>query len=211
MTLPMLHDSYQQLKARHYSTTDVAQNWWTTSGDSTFLPTTLPCSEIPDAPTCSPDTLTTTSYTSSAIPTTIFTPPTTPTPTAGIPTTFTTSVPVTTITTSDATFTSWSMTEFTSLPASSTLSESTSAFPSETPTSNVGVKDLCAGDRLDASAEGLIASAILPTILGLIIWVRHSGIYCVFKLIFPSQLVFAILRPKFRQIYGLREWFVKEE
>lgn len=28
---------------------------------------------------------------------------------------------------------------------------------------------------------------------------------------FTLQLIFAILRPKFRQIYGLREWFVSEE
>ena len=26
-----------------------------------------------------------------------------------------------------------------------------------------------------------------------------------------SQLLFALIRPRFRQVYGLREWFVQEQ
>ncbi|KAK7029822.1 MPN domain-containing protein [Favolaschia claudopus] len=47
--------------------------------------------------------------------------------------------------------------------------------------------------RTDASSNGLLASIIIPSLIGLLIW-----------------LLFAILRPRFRQLYGLREWFVEQ-
>lgn len=53
---------------------------------------------------------------------------------------------------------------------------------------------MCIGHGLDASAIGLLASIVLPSVIGLIIWV-----------------IFAILRPRFRQVYALREWFVQQD
>ncbi|KZT02505.1 uncharacterized protein LAESUDRAFT_661940 [Laetiporus sulphureus 93-53] len=49
---------------------------------------------------------------------------------------------------------------------------------------------VCIGDGLDVPALGLLSTLVLPTIVGLCIW-----------------LLFAILRPRFRQVYGVREWF----
>lgn len=53
---------------------------------------------------------------------------------------------------------------------------------------------MCIGHGLDASADGLLATIILPSAIGLLLW-----------------LVFAIIRPHYRQIYGLREWFVQPD
>ncbi|KAF8807999.1 hypothetical protein BYT27DRAFT_7190091 [Phlegmacium glaucopus] len=51
---------------------------------------------------------------------------------------------------------------------------------------------VCAGHGFDSAATGIIATVIIPSAIGLILW-----------------LVFAVLRPRFRQIYALREWFVQ--
>ncbi|KAI0962461.1 hypothetical protein AcV7_001301 [Taiwanofungus camphoratus] len=52
---------------------------------------------------------------------------------------------------------------------------------------------ICIGDGLDVSSIGLLSTLVLPTVVGLLIW-----------------LLFAIIRPRFRQVYGLREWFVPQ-
>ncbi|KAH8835622.1 hypothetical protein DL96DRAFT_1454607 [Flagelloscypha sp. PMI_526] len=52
----------------------------------------------------------------------------------------------------------------------------------------------CVGNGLDASADGILASVLVPSALGLLIW-----------------LLFAILRPHFRQVYALREWFPPQD
>ncbi|KAH8992407.1 hypothetical protein EDB92DRAFT_1857796 [Lactarius akahatsu] len=52
---------------------------------------------------------------------------------------------------------------------------------------------VCLGHGLDASVDGLLATMALSGLIGLLLW-----------------LLFALLRPRFRQIYGLREWFVQE-
>jgi len=49
---------------------------------------------------------------------------------------------------------------------------------------------VCIGHGLDVPAIGVLSTLVLPTAIGLLIW-----------------LLFAILRPRFRQVYGLREWF----
>ncbi|KAH9937349.1 uncharacterized protein B0H18DRAFT_950236 [Fomitopsis serialis] len=49
---------------------------------------------------------------------------------------------------------------------------------------------VCIGHGLDVPAIGVLSTLVLPTAIGLVIW-----------------LLFAILRPRFRQVYGLREWF----
>ncbi|KAF8347052.1 hypothetical protein F5887DRAFT_1178097 [Amanita rubescens] len=51
--------------------------------------------------------------------------------------------------------------------------------------------NICVGKRLDVSADGLLATAVLSCAIGLVSWV-----------------LFAIIRPRFRSIYALREWFV---
>lgn len=56
------------------------------------------------------------------------------------------------------------------------------------------IQPVCIGDGLDAASDGVIATVVLPTSVGLAIW-----------------LLFAVLRPRYRQIYALREWFVQQE
>lgn len=52
---------------------------------------------------------------------------------------------------------------------------------------------MCLGHGLDASVDGLLATIVLSGLSGLLLW-----------------LLFALIRPHCRQIYGLREWFVQE-
>lgn len=56
------------------------------------------------------------------------------------------------------------------------------------------IQPVCIGDGLDSASDGVIATVVLPTSVGLAIW-----------------LLFAVLRPRYRQIYALREWFVQQE
>ncbi|KAJ7353567.1 hypothetical protein DFH08DRAFT_956621 [Mycena albidolilacea] len=56
------------------------------------------------------------------------------------------------------------------------------------------ISPVCTGSGTDASSDGLIASVIVPSLIGLSIW-----------------LLFAVLRPQFRQFYALREWFVDQD
>ncbi|KAG0702753.1 hypothetical protein DFH29DRAFT_999137 [Suillus ampliporus] len=60
--------------------------------------------------------------------------------------------------------------------------------------SNAQNQPVCIGDGLDAASDGVIATVVLPTCIGLAIW-----------------LLFAVLRPRYRQIYALREWFVQQD
>ncbi|KAF7326857.1 MPN domain-containing protein [Mycena venus] len=61
------------------------------------------------------------------------------------------------------------------------------------PQANLNSNPVCIGSGSDASSDGLLASILIPSFIGLLIW-----------------LLFAILRPRFRQLYGLREWFVEQ-
>ncbi|KAG2120632.1 uncharacterized protein F5147DRAFT_662683 [Suillus discolor] len=56
------------------------------------------------------------------------------------------------------------------------------------------IQPICIGDGLDSTSVGVIATVVLPTSVGLAVW-----------------LLFAVLRPRYRQIYALREWFVQQE
>ncbi|KAI0651968.1 hypothetical protein C8Q79DRAFT_1018843 [Trametes meyenii] len=177
--------------------------WWTTSDGPTFVPSqTLSLSPSPSSSPASSDS--SPSIASSAIPTTSrpsatatsadFT-PTSPIPssaTSGPPslssslTTFTTSVPIT-ITNPDTTFVSFSETTITS-------SRVFTAFPdTQTIEAAALLEPVCIGDGVDTYSLGLLSTLVVPTVFGLLIW-----------------LLFAILRPRYRQVYGLREWFVQQ-
>ncbi|KAL5519004.1 hypothetical protein ACEPAH_687 [Sanghuangporus vaninii] len=80
-----------------------------------------------------------------------------------------------------------------------TITTSSAFLVSQTAVGNVGSisaagQPVCIGDGLDISAVGLISTLIIPSAIGLIIW-----------------LVFAILRPRFRQVYSVREWFPPQD
>ncbi|KAJ7091404.1 hypothetical protein B0H15DRAFT_234366 [Mycena belliarum] len=184
---------------------DFRQHWWTTSNGSVFLPSgTEPgSSKSTDRSSSSSFSLTATASGSgsgsgsgsfsSALP-----PATTPSASAtatrtgtgtgtGPLTTFTSTFP-TTITGATTTFTSLAE----SLVTTDALATSTTAAPNSQAVSNAA--PVCIGAGTDASANGLLASIIIPSVIGLLIW-----------------LLFAILRPRFRQIYALREWFVEQD
>ncbi|CAL1693980.1 unnamed protein product [Somion occarium] len=107
---------------------------------------------------------------------------------SNVDTTFlvTTSTPVT-ITRPSSTFTSFSEATFTSSRVASTLPESQSVA------SSLRVNPVCIGNGVDSLSVGLLSTIVIPTAVGLVLW-----------------LLFAIIRPRFREIYGLREWFVQQ-
>ncbi|KAJ3750872.1 hypothetical protein DFH05DRAFT_1468929 [Lentinula detonsa] len=127
-------------------------------------------------------------------------------------TTITSSFPISTVTQQSTTLTSFSQSIFTtSIPishASSIISAGTSgtstslrstsvsaAVSSSTPVGQLSSNSpICVGNGVDSSSDGVLATLILPSAIGLIIW-----------------LLFAILRPRYRQVYALREWFVQQE
>ncbi|KAI0275250.1 hypothetical protein BC834DRAFT_815275 [Gloeopeniophorella convolvens] len=79
-----------------------------------------------------------------------------------------------------------------SVPAGSSSSSSPSPTGVGSQLSATG-NSVCLGHGLDASVDGLLATIVVSGALGLLLW-----------------LLFATIRPRFRQIYGLREWFVQE-
>ncbi|KAG7099739.1 hypothetical protein E1B28_001554 [Marasmius oreades] len=167
-------------------TGSIQQNWWTTSGGSTFIP---PGTENP----------TSTSSSHLGPPSSAGTPGT---GVGGIfTTTFTTAIPVSLFTSASSTITLFSqsiVTSVTSLPPPSTTSGASSSSTTGTSLPDTGQVQshtpVCIGGGLDAQSDGLIASLIVPGAIGLLIW-----------------LLFAILRPRFRQIYAVREWFVQQD
>ncbi|KAF8910016.1 hypothetical protein CPB84DRAFT_1764373 [Gymnopilus junonius] len=101
---------------------------------------------------------------------------------------FTTSFPVTTVTKAATTFTISILSTTSSMFSTTSAEFSTaSAFRSR-----AGV--VCPGTGFDSAATGILSVVIVPSTIGLILW-----------------LLFAILRPRFRQVYALREWFVQQE
>ncbi|KAK0465471.1 uncharacterized protein EV420DRAFT_1637605 [Desarmillaria tabescens] len=171
-------------------------NWWTTSDVSTFISSGLEtASEV--SPTASPDTQV--SETGSSL---YYSGSYASGSSAGVSTTvFTSPFPVTTITNSATIFTSYSdligTKTFTnsfnmSLPSDTALSDE--ATPSVQFAASSQINPTCVGNGLDAAADGLLASLVIPSAIGLIIW-----------------LIFAALRPRFRKVYGLREWFVHQD
>ncbi|KAK0208655.1 hypothetical protein DFS33DRAFT_1304877 [Desarmillaria ectypa] len=171
-------------------------DWWTTSDGSTFIPSgSEPASEV--SPTASPDT-----QVSEADPSSYYSGQYTSGSSADVSTTvFTSTFPIMTITNSATIFTSYSdsiatktfTNSFTeSLPSGTALSGEVA--PSVQFAASSQINPTCVGNGLDAAADGLLASLVLPSAVGLIIW-----------------LIFAVLRPRFRQVYGLREWFVHQD
>lgn len=89
-----------------------------------------------------------------------------------------------------------------------------SSFQTSTDQSIANLRAVCIGNGLDSSSVGILSSLIIPTAVGLVIWVRGIG-FVAFRrlmiLLMLFQLFFGIVRPRFRQVYGLREWFVQPE
>lgn len=72
------------------------------------------------------------------------------------------------------------------------------------------IAPVCIGDGVDTLSLGLLSTLVLPTVLGFIVWVsRIPSSY--WTLSYTIKLLFAIIRPRFRQVYGLREWFVQQK
>ncbi|KAJ3830358.1 hypothetical protein F5880DRAFT_1067127 [Lentinula raphanica] len=130
-----------------------------------------------------------------------------------ITTTITTSFPIQTITQQSSTSMSFSQSVFTTtiIPissASSIISSGSAAISASSPSTSASAaassstpvgqlssnSPICVGDGVDSSSDGVLAALILPSAIGLIIW-----------------LLFAILRPRYRQVYALREWFVQQD
>ncbi|KAI0669781.1 hypothetical protein C8Q78DRAFT_976437 [Trametes maxima] len=172
--------------------------WWTTSDGSTYIPSQTPPSASASSPSppIASSAIPTTSRPSvtatSAGFTTISPIPASATP---IPPSFSSSLSLTTFTTSapivvsdpSTTFTLFSETTitssrvFTALPDTQTIEAAALLEP------------VCIGDGVDTYSLGLLSTLVVPTVIGLLIW-----------------LLFAILRPRYRQVYGLREWFVQQ-
>ncbi|KAF5323627.1 hypothetical protein D9611_005517 [Ephemerocybe angulata] len=126
------------------------------------------------------------------------TPPASVTSSSGAPTeSFTTPFPTTTGIDSTTTPTPFSdtFTSTLSTPFSSATTSSSSSLPT-TPFAQNGSTQIVQGcpGTLDAAADGILAVLIVPGLIGLILW-----------------LIFASLRPRFRQVYALREWFVQQD
>ncbi|KJA28630.1 hypothetical protein HYPSUDRAFT_34085 [Hypholoma sublateritium FD-334 SS-4] len=132
-----------------------------------------------------------------------------PSPTSSIPLSsdgtsplvFTTMIPVTTIAQPDTTITSFTgllVTDGatpTSISSSSFLSSSTaSAAFSSASLIESRSGPVCPGRGFDSAASGMLSVIIIPSVIGLILWI-----------------LFAVLRPRFRQVYALREWFVQPD
>ena len=75
------------------------------------------------------------------------------------------------------------------------------------------IQPVCIGDGLDAASDGVIAAVVLPTAVGLFIWVGTTQYLFLLRprTQFFCKLLFSVLRPRYRQIYALREWFVQPE
>ncbi|KIJ21976.1 hypothetical protein PAXINDRAFT_63506 [Paxillus involutus ATCC 200175] len=58
----------------------------------------------------------------------------------------------------------------------------------------IQLQPVCIGHGLDASVDGTIATVILPSALGFVLW-----------------LLFAFVRPRYRQLYAAREWFPQQD
>lgn len=103
----------------------------------------------------------------------------------------------TTVSDDYTTFTTFTETTFTTTAIPSSLFSGSESMSTPSPTSitqNGGTQAVCLGSGMDMQAKGVVATLVLPTALGLLVW-----------------LLFAILRPRFRQVYALREWFIPPE
>ncbi|KAF8963914.1 hypothetical protein BDZ97DRAFT_1939372 [Flammula alnicola] len=114
---------------------------------------------------------------------------------------FTTTSPITTVTQAGTTFTSFTKVIVTQGSPASSMPSTLHSIPSTasaafSTTSFIESRSgpVCPGEGFDSAAAGIIAVVVIPSVVGLIIW-----------------LIFAIVRPRFRQVYALREWFVQPD
>ncbi|CAE6437914.1 unnamed protein product [Rhizoctonia solani] len=79
------------------------------------------------------------------------------------------------------------------LPSTTIVTASLSEIPNSAPApSIISLDPICAGQGVDAAATGVIASLVLTTAVGTVIW-----------------LFFAVIRPRLPALYAAREWFVR--
>ncbi|KAF9074954.1 hypothetical protein BDP27DRAFT_1213632 [Rhodocollybia butyracea] len=164
----------------------IPEDWFTTSGGNTFIPSGTPSSSASSTTT---STITNSSSSDNADTKII-----------------TSSFPISTITQQSTTFTSFSQTIITTSSSSaSTFSSATSATSSQSTSAAATASAIpagqlashspvCIGNGVDSSSDGILSALLVPTIIGLIIW-----------------LIFALLRPKFRQVWAVREWFTHQK
>ncbi|KAJ7446697.1 hypothetical protein FB451DRAFT_1291217 [Mycena latifolia] len=164
------------------SSLSIQQNWYTTSNGSVFIPSGTDPGSSKSSSHASSSAFT---PTPSASFSSVILPTTTPSATGSL-TTFTSTFP-TTITQATTTFTA--------VAESVVITDAAIATTTISPNQiNSNSNPVCIGSGTDSSTNGLLASIIIPSFIGLLIW-----------------LLFAILRPRFRQVYGLREWFVEQD
>ncbi|KAF8079018.1 hypothetical protein FPV67DRAFT_1467201 [Lyophyllum atratum] len=168
---------------------------WSTTPVSTSSP------NVPPNTGSGPPTAPPTSNTNTQSPQTIPISTGSPSSSNGGPAIFTSTIAVTTVTQPTTTFTSFTETIVTIISSSesvtspgpssgsnslssSATSSASAAFSSESSTNEPALnsQQICIGNGLDSSSEGLLASLLLPSAIGLLLW-----------------------------IYGLREWFVQQD
>ncbi|KAJ7938158.1 hypothetical protein B0H13DRAFT_2301727 [Mycena leptocephala] len=155
------------------------QEWYTTSNGSVFIPSGTDPGSTKSSSHASLTLSPSASFSSLSTFNTI------PSASASL-TTYTTTFPTTIIEPT---------TTFTSLAESVVITDAGAlATTTLSPQVNANSNPVCIGSGTDASSDGLLASIIIPSFVGLLIW-----------------LLFAILRPRFRQLYALREWFVEQD
>ncbi|KIJ45476.1 hypothetical protein M422DRAFT_59699 [Sphaerobolus stellatus SS14] len=147
-------------------TTSTTPTLFTT--DTNSSPSSISSSPIPEPSPSSPDSPTPTSV------------QTVPSPSISTPLSAPSGLLPTTI--PSPTFTSHS---FTFIPESSQTASGNLASLSHS---------ICLGKGIDVTAIGVVATTILSSLVGLLLWI-----------------LFAFLRPRFRQVYAVREWFVSSE
>ncbi|THH08733.1 hypothetical protein EW145_g2508 [Phellinidium pouzarii] len=192
-----------------YDFLDYAELWFITSDGSTFIPThtqdssSSASSTKPIGSASSTSALTTSISSipstdgvgnvvgsSSGVPTVSTTPNSINSESASnIVTTILTSIP--------STVTSPSTAFMTLIPTTITITTDFLTLGTSLPDTgslSTEVQSICIGDGVDAYAVGTLATLVLPSVVGLVIW-----------------LVFAVIRPQFRQVYNVREWFPPQD
>ncbi|KZS96094.1 hypothetical protein SISNIDRAFT_451774 [Sistotremastrum niveocremeum HHB9708] len=216
--LPLQHTSIYHEPFRRDITSPLppSQLWWTSSGGSTFLPTAS-TSDVQSTNAASgtngltsqtdPGPQSTGSTVPSQSDGSSFVSSSTVPPQTSITSTFVSSGGISqqSQTSGSAGASGDGSSSFTTLPSSTSQggASSTSGVTSPTFTpassSNGSLASLddppvCIGQGVDAQALGILSCLLLSSLIGFALWI-----------------LFAILRPRFRQLYGVREWFVRPE
>ncbi|KAJ7802228.1 hypothetical protein B0H14DRAFT_3092290 [Mycena olivaceomarginata] len=167
------------------SSLSLQQNWYTTSNGSVFIPSATKSSSQSHASSTTPSP----SVSFSSLPLTSNSIPSA----SGSLTTFTSTFP-TTVTEPTTTFTS--LAESVVVTGASALATTTLS-----PQANLNSNPVCIGSGTDASSDGLLASIIVPSLIGLLIWSEFAFINWCFEFSFPCDRnrsppsLFAFLHP----------------